>query len=473
MVRKSKIFILCLLALVVSSASATQIVATITSYNSVELSGAASEGVIASFENTNHSKGQITAGNKATMTLSNIWDGAIVTMVFYVKSNAKSGAGSLHVTLDNETIAEIPESSYAKWNNTGFSTDYQPFVFNGYWANTIDSKLVCEIEATENSLTWEKLEVYVAEYMPSLCSVNLSWLAADGSRQYTVIEETEVGAGIKLPDCEVKTLKADKEWYFVGWSREEIIDMRSAEPDVYYPNQKFYPSDKTTLFAVYCETKETIEINQATSFQSGEYALVMAVAGNYYMASSEVTDKKIFTRQCGIVSTQNGYQLAKQYVPVDNRYQLDFANDSLTIKYLYTGANIGHSGTKLANNKAKWGWQENKNHSLELSYDGQETASGLSARVLWLEYDDNPYFDVVQLNLNAEYEFLILFETSDIPTSEPTAKYTSYPFGWNAINDPVILDHAPAKKLRNGILYIERDGQIYTILGHKNTSICN
>ena len=103
----------------------------------------------------------------------------------------------------------------------------------------------------------------------------------------------------------------------------------------------------------------------------------------------------------------------------------------------------------------------------------QETASGLSARVLWLEYDDNPYFDVVQLNLNAEYEFLILFETSDIPTSEPTAKYTSYPFGWNAINDPVILDHAPAKKLRNGILYIERDGQIYTILGHKNTSICN
>ena len=199
----------------------------------------------------------------------------------------------------------------------------------------------------------------------------------------------------------------------------------------------------------------------------------MAVAGNYYMASSEVTDKKIFTRQCNVVSTPNGYQLAKHFVPVDNRYQLDFDGDSLTVKYLYTGANIGHSGTKLANNKAKWGWQENKNHSLTLSYDGHETESGFLARVLWLEYDDSPYFDVVQLNLNSKYEFLILFETSDIPTSEPTAKYTSYPFGWNAIKDPAILDHAPAKKLRNVILYIERDGQIYTILGNKNTSICN
>ena len=471
--RRSKLLILCILCLFANVASATQIVATITSYNSVELSGAASEGVKASFENTNHSKGQITAGNKATMTLSNVYDGAFLTLIFYVKSNAKSGAGSLRVTLDNETIAEIPESSYAKWSDKGFSTDYLPFVFDGYWANTIDSKLVCEIEATENSLTWEKLEVYVAEYTPSPCTVNLSWLAADGSRQNTVIEETEVGAGIILPDCEVKSLTGDRTWTFVGWSREEIIDTRTTEPNMFDAGSKFYPTTVETLYAVYVDNPEVVDIVQTTDFRSGEYALVMACAGTYYMAGSEVADKKIYTCKCGVSTAENGYRLTNHYVPVDCRYQVDFAGDSVTVKYLYTGSNIGHSGTKLADNKAKWSWRENKNHSLELSFDGKETESGLMGRVLWLSYDDSPYFDVAQLNINSEYEYILLFDVSDAPTSEPTAKWTSYPFGWDAIKDPVILDHAATKTLRKGTLYIERDGVIYTIFGNKISTICN
>lgn len=472
--RRSKLLILSLVCLFSGAVSASDVVATITSYNAAELTGDGAGYVAVDFINSNHSKGQITANNVAQMTFSGLPKGRLHTIDVFIKSNAKSGKGALSIKLNGEQIAKVEDTAFPNWpGSSGYSTAFIPITFSGNWNMTDESDLVIEISASENSLTWEKTRVLFEAAQPDPYIVTLSWLAADGSQHKTEIKESAVGTGVVLPDCEVKSLTSDKDWTFVGWSKEEIIDTRSTEPNMYSAGSKFYPTANQTLYAVYSDTPDAVSIIQTTDFQTGEYALVMACTGNYYMAYTEVIDKKIYTHKCNVVTAENGYRMTNRYVPVDYRYQVDFEGDSLTIKHIYTGSNIGHSGTKLADNKAKWSWRENKNHSLELSFDGKETESGFVGRVLWLSYDDSPYFDVAQLNINSEYEYILLFDVSDAPTSEPTAKWTSYPFGWDAIKDPVILDHAATKTLRKGTLYIERDGVIYTIFGNKISTICN
>jgi len=449
--------------------SAAEIVATITAYNQVELSGSAAIGVEATFENTHHSKGNITAGNKATMTMSNIWEGAIVGIDFYVKSNSKSGAGSLRASLDGTTIYEIPESSYATWNDTGFSTDYLRFASpDCYWEVTPESQLVCEIEATENSLGWEKVVVWLAEYEqgPETFTVNFCWWDNEGKPCTTALIEPSAGQGISLPDCETSTLWADGEWHFVGWSKEEIKGKYTSQPPYHAAGDKYYPTNNETLYALYSFSPQTPNIMQTTDFQSGEYALVWNLLDASYMAQGEVTEHTLRTFACSLSTTEEErYRLETSYVPVGCRYQLAFRGDSLQIRHVSSGTYIGHSGTKLAARDSWWKWTEALNHSLLLAYDADETNT--TARVLWRSLAENVvYGEVVKLQLTTDYEFLLLFDVSDVPTTAPSTKWTCTPFGAQAI-ETVTITPAARKILRNGVLYIEINQAEYDIFGRK------
>lgn len=458
--------IVCLLLFVTTLLSASDVVATITAYNKASLSGDVRSTMAVSFSNSNHSKGQLTAGNEATMSIINFPKGVITKVVVYVKSNAKSGAGSLAISIDNIPVAKIAESSFSEWQKNGYSTSFVPIEFEGNWRTVDGSELVCRMTASENSLEWEKMVVTYLQAAPEPQVVTLSWLDAEGKRQTSELKEQSAESGVVLPQCEVAQLPDN--WTFVGWSKEKLTNTYTSQPTMWKAGEYFYPQTSTTLFAVYQQAPQLTPVPQTTSFQSGEYAI--ACKGIYYygLLTGEVVGKYAASSPVDISIDANGqYVIREGYVSPYNRYQIDFEPDSLSIKYAMTGTYIGHDTKKLTSKKSKWAWHEYKNHSIELSFGQVEKSSGVEGQVLWLNADG--LFEAVTLYIGQDYEYLLLFDVSDVPTSPGNVKWTCCPFGQDAIES--VMHTQPARKvMRNGVLYIEYNNAEYDVLGRKITS---
>ena len=339
--------------------------------------------------------------------------------------------------------------------------------------------MVCQIEATVNSLGWDKVVVTYSEIMPDPRTVTLQWFDADGGIQSSSLSEKSSGSGIVLPDCSVPKVVSSDEWTFVGWTTEQHYGKYTSEPNAFKAGEKFYPSENKTLYALYSYSPEATDIVQTTDFVSGEYALVMHAGKNYYMAKGNVqTDKeksaissnRLYADLYDVYLNKNDvYQLSTSYIPEGCRYHVTFTNDSLEINHMVTGETIGHSGNYLSKTNTKWAWHEAKNHSLELSYDSKTTASGTSARVLWLTIaESSPCFTIEELKLGSDYEFMLLFDVSDVPTTQPQTRWTSCPFECEqAVENIVKQQHNVRKIFRNGILYIEINNVGYDMLGNK------
>lgn len=462
---RSKCFILGLLLCLTQFLFAAEFAAKITAYNSAELSGDVPADVEVSFENSNHSKGQLTAGSKAKMVISNLPKGVITKVVLYVKSNASSGAGYASANLDNTTVFTIPSGNFSQWRDNGYSTAYLPFDFMGSWQTNKGSCLTIEVAATVNSLGWDRMEVTFFEEEPTPNTLLLQWFDAEGNAQWTALSEKYAGVGVVLPDCPVKKLIVEDEWTFVGWTTEKITGIYTSKPAYSTVGTKFYPTDQQKLYALYQVLPDVKPIVQATEFKTGEYALVMHLTNQYFMANSEVGNKHVLTEGCQVFTNENGlYQLAEYSVPVSCRYWVIFDADSLQIQHLQTGTFVGHNSTSLSNNDAKWAWRENINRSLEVSFDKQSSGA---AKVLWLTYDEHPYFEAVTLKTGAEYEFILLFDVADVPTFNPSTKWTNYPFGYVAVENVSSSQPKVCKILRKGVMYIEYNNAMYDILGNK------
>ena len=463
---RNKSFILSVLLCLSQLLSAADFVATITAYNAAELSGEVPAGVELSFTNSNHSKGQLTAGSKATMVISNLPKGVITKVVLYVKSNASSGAGYAVGIIDNTTVFSIPSGNFSQWRDNGYSSAYLPFDFDGLWQTNKGSSLTMEMGATVNSLGWDRVEVTFLEEEPIPNTLLLQWFDADGNAQVTALSEKSAGTGVILPDCPVKKLINEDEWTFVGWTTDKLTGIYTSKPTFMTVGTKFYPKDQQTIYALYQVLPDVKPIVQATEFKTGEYALVMHLLNDYYMADSAVGNKHVLTEGCQVFTNENGlYQLTDYWVPISCRYQVTFEADSLQIQHLQTGAFVGHTSTSLSNNNAKWAWHENMNHSLEVSFNKQ--SSGV-ANVLWLTLDyERPYFEAVTLKTGSEYEFILLFDVADAPTGNPSTKWTNYPFGYVAVENVSSSRPQIRKILRNGVLYMEINNAEYNILGNK------
>ena len=468
---RSKWLILCLLFGCTIQTYASELIATVKAYNQAELSGDVPLGTEVAFYNTSESKGQLTAGSVATMTFANLPLCTITKITFYVKSNSKSGAGSLKVTLGGAPIVEVLACDFADWPGTGgYSTSYVPVSFTESWFTNKGSNMVCQIEAMVNSLGWDKVVVTYSEIMPDPRTVTLQWFDADGGIQSSSLSEKSSGSGIVLPDCSVPKVVSSDEWTFVGWTTEQHYGKYTSEPNAFKAGEKFYPSDNQTLYALYSYSPDVTDIVQTTNFVSGEYAMIMHAGDEYFMAQGAVNKKQLLTVPCEVfINNDDIYQLSEAYVPVYCRYQLDFTTDSVQVKNLASGEIIGHYSTYLSDKNAKWAWHEAKNHSLELSYDSKTTASGTSARVLWLTIaESSPCFTIEELKLGSDYEFMLLFDVSDVPTTQPQTRWTSCPFECEqAVENIVKQQHNVRKIFRNGILYIEINNVGYDMLGNK------
>ena len=74
------------------------------------------------------------------------------------------------------------------------------------------------------------------------------------------------------------------------------------------------------------------------------------------------------------------------------------------------------------------------------------------------------------MNLPDAFEYFLLFDLFDVPTSANTSVWTTHPFGYDAI--PSVKSSSKAKKmLQNGILLIDYNGELFDSLGRKVTSL--
>ena len=437
--------------------------ARVEAYNKASLAGDVVSNMAVSFENENHSKGQVTAGKVAVMRIVGFPRGTVTEVVAYVKSNAKSGAGVLKVLVDAQEVCSI-SGTYDTWPGmTGYSTAFAPFAFAGSWLTHAGSEVGCRLEGTANSLELEQVVVRYMVRAPEAEVVRLSWLDEEGNRQETELKETSAGSGVVLPASEVKEL--DDNWRFVGWTQEKLEEMYVTHPSMWLAGDSYYPESATTLYALYEQSEEREPVKQSRTFTTGEYALVHASAYGYRMMLGSVMSGIVGSSPVAVSTDEQGWKyLMEGYVAANSRYGLEFEGDSVKIKHLQSGEYIGHEGTKLANKAVKWAWTEQQNGSMELSYNREAHESGDEGRVVWLHADG--YFEVMKLRLGQDVEYMLLFDVAGVATSGGVVRWTSCPFGAEGI-EAVEVESRGRKVFRGGVMYIEQNGAKYDVLGRK------
>lgn len=144
-----------LLFIGINTSWAEEVTYTVASTTSVNVSGTAPEGSLATFKNTyTTTKEQLTANNSMTLTLSGYAGCKITGITLSMKSNSKKGSGSFTAVAGETTISNIATSAFnsSSWNGS-YTTSYvdvSPTVTEYEIAS--GENLVLTIAATVNSL---------------------------------------------------------------------------------------------------------------------------------------------------------------------------------------------------------------------------------------------------------------------------------------------------------------------------------
>ena len=154
---------------------------TVASKSTVDTTGVVPEGSEATFECNGYSATQLTGGTHMTLTL-NGYEGAKITgLTLSMKSNGRSGAGSLSVTCGDAILAAISNAPFSdnSWNGA-YSSEYVDIKVPV--AATIDDDVVITIDATANSLYCQSFTVAYEPGTPAFS------VALDPAEAFTVVE---------------------------------------------------------------------------------------------------------------------------------------------------------------------------------------------------------------------------------------------------------------------------------------------
>ncbi len=418
---------------------------TITSKTSILAEGDELVGSMATFEQTGAGqKGQMTAGNSTTFTLTGLQGINLYRILLEMRSNQSSGAGSLLVSVGNKTLCAIPGAPFSDWYGT-YTNSFVPITFEmegGYTFLPIEeggdgTTLEIYIEASFNSL-------YVASYtlvysmeppMPYTVQFQTNSEELVGS----LTEET-IGSGVVLPDC----ADADSVWYFKGWTMQTVQETDREEnlPTIYAAGERFYPLGDTQLYALYTDNKNTMPDRwlQDTIFESGYYLIADSVfqqiavgpvnSDGRIPASSivlqEVTEERLHI--CPLAGYHD-----------EMVYYIGFLPDSMaTIQHVATERYIGYptkSSTALITEKTFWNYR----------------VMPLKQVVFYHMYDDvkREFRAMYNSNLTAHrwectttssiYFANILFNIADAPITNIVIRYTSFPLGCDV--DDVLMKY--------------------------------
>lgn len=232
---------------------------TIQSKNSVSMDGLWPYDITVDYRNTG-TKGNVKAGDKATLSLGGLENIRLESVTLYLSSNQYSGAGVITMAADGALLYS-KSGSYADWFG-GFNTgSYQPIG----WSGTKDlsrGTLVIELTGTENSLHIEKFEVRYQSAPERPFEVTL---VMDGKQQ--IIQETAVGSGVVLPSC-----LDIEDWFFAGWSTIPVAEQTLTEPYLFRAGETIYPKKDMSLWAVWTDVELPTREKQ-TRPEDGYYTL--------------------------------------------------------------------------------------------------------------------------------------------------------------------------------------------------------
>ena len=269
------------------------------------------------YSNT-YNKGQVRAGDMATLSLSHLDGITIEEVALSMRSNNGSGAGTIDVTADTHELAHTTVT----WQQV--SEDV--VVFSGAQADV--QTLTISLSGSQNSLyvdafriTWSSAAARTVTLM-------------HGSTALTTMTEVNGGEGIQLPSME-----DEDTWRFVGWSETEFWTIYE-KPEYYQAGSRYYPSGDCILWATYQYSEMMGEKPFVTELVSGSY---MYVNRHTEMALSGVpVDGKMTSAGENIYDDKQHYQI--KFVGTDTAY----------IMHIPTGQPIGYNGTAMATELSPW-----------------------------------------------------------------------------------------------------------------------
>lgn len=454
---------------------AETLTATITAYNAASLSGDVPEGLTVSFLNENHSKGQITAGKSATLTLGTWPNCTIRQASLALRSNQSSGAGTLSFYVDN-TLCYTASGTMVDWVGQ-YSTETVPLTVNGAWTVVYGQTLSLTISGTENSLYLESLTIDYTLAAPEPYCLTLTYPNSQALVETELCEQS-VASGVVLPELE--DLSSDSViWTFVGWSKSDIASVTS-EPTLYEAGITYYPSFHEQLWAVYSDNPVPTEIPQSTERTDAEVAIILRVNSmSSTMLSGAVNSGYVLPKDALVDTTDEAAFLIADYIPLNDRYRIEWqGTDSARIRHIATNSYIGWSGNTLEQNTRWWLVSEGQRNSYYFYHSPNDNDE---AKFLWYymtwDSDEQDYilsFTVFTAKMSKMHEGLLLFDVTELPYTPPVEHWSSNPFGVSGLESTEtnsVTDSCAKIRWKDQIVII-RGEMVYTLtgqpLGHKN-----
>ncbi|MBQ7439166.1 MAG: hypothetical protein IJV28_04280 [Paludibacteraceae bacterium] len=305
---------------------------TVQSKSAVEVSGTCPPLLEVSYSCT-YQKGDVRAGDTATLSLTGLNGIALETVAIYMKSNKSSGAGKITITADGSVI-EQEEGTYAEWFGGYNNTDFQPIGWSGSQkANTLQ----VQITGTANSLHIEKYEIQYSE------GARYTVTLMNGNEVYQELKEKSGGGGVVLP-----VLSSTGEWQFMGWSETEFWEVTSI-PQFHAPQSTFRPSHDCRLWAVYQKGSSLKQLYVKDLTEWGIYIYFHSVT--HKAMSGTPVDGRMESAPLDLNDEKQYYRV--QYINPDTAYIFDMRSETP----------IGYSGTKLAAVLSPW----------KVYHEGEET----------------------------------------------------------------------------------------------------
>ena len=320
---------------------------TLSSTTTIEQSGTPPKSSSAIYKRTAKAgqKGQMTADNSTRLELRG-WDDYIIKEVeLQMHSNMKSGAGSLSVVVGMDTLWQIDNQPFSDESWAGeYSTDWLPITRS---MNTIVKENECieiNISATENSLYINSYTIYYA--VPQCYTVTF----------HTGLDTCPPPLTQSAPDKPLilPVWQDTAEWYFLGWSEEEVLENQLTMP-LLSAGDTYFPCKNTTLWSVYSNRRENSAISE---YISGQYAITMCnmVEGDDMVMDGYVQENGfISTQPVKLMRNHDGAYCIQSMLPEDVFYDVQFYKDS-TVRIMHhdTKRMIGYKGEKLFTIDTLW-----------------------------------------------------------------------------------------------------------------------
>ena len=390
----------------------------------VSTTGEQPEGAKAVYECT-YKKGQLTAGNMATLSLSNWQNITISRITLFMHSNQASGAGSLVVKADGQIVWEIANSSFDTWTDSGYSktTVSVSQTFFPSLSLSFGEISLC-IAASENSLYIERYEI---EWQPAQARPYTVTFIDDGSSVYSQVSEPSVGEGVLLP-----ALPDIGAWYFAGWS-EQSVEETVVCPMLLAAGTRYFPAYDICLYAVYRDyLSSEVSTTQCVEPNSGYYAIAFPLADKVMCGVVEQELYGVPLMDASLRATENGlYERLFEITPT-MAYAVHFLNDTLVqIWHAESGERVGYKNGKLYADSFDWHYRLLPDSTFAF-YVPQDS---ISSHVMTPMYDAQTQEWVCRCTTyhNATLCCQALLYATDFTTAP--VHYTSYPYG-QAIEQP-------------------------------------